>query len=214
LEWTGTSLCVEGTKIWRFLEPNPNIEHIDGMMQSYRLPSVAWNEKTSISAGWQSDFSLYRNIHPTCFDSITSFGTESSTIAQTRDETYHDILTIAQSLDDLQPDDDLRSQSNWTTTNIWTTVQQEGDFLIIPSHYWHQTYTILEPTVTISSQHCSDFDIYRVLQHIVTTTNCTHLFDVNEVVRKLLYNDDDDHRDGPPKQLIQQFFRELEETLM
>jgi hypothetical protein len=81
LEWTGTSLCVEGTKIWRFLEPNPNIEHIDGMMQSYRLPSVAWNEKTSISAGWQSDFSLYRNIHPTCFDSITSFGTESSTIA-------------------------------------------------------------------------------------------------------------------------------------
>ena len=205
-EWTGTSICVEGTKIWRFIGPNPNIQQIDAMMQSYRLPSIAWNVNTSISAGWQSDFSLYRNIHLTNDSKSNGAGSMVPPATTTRDEKYREILNMAQSFDDLQPDHDLLVTSNWTSTDVWTTVQQEGDFLIIPSHYWHQTYTIVEPTVTISSQHCSDFDIYRVLNHIVTTTNRTHLFDVEDLVRQLY---SDDH----PQQRMQQFFHKLEETL-
>ena len=203
-EWTGTSICVEGTKIWRFIEPNPSVQRIDAMMESYRLPSVAWDVNTSISAGWQSDYSLYRNINPSSQNNRMD---EEWSMIATRDEKYRDILIMAQSFDDLQPDYALRG-SNWTTSNIYTTVQQEGDFLIIPSHYWHQTYTIMEPTVTISSQHCSDFDLYRVLNHIITTTNRTHSFNVDDLVDQLC--SDDIH----PKQGIQQFFKELEETLM
>ncbi len=201
-EWTGTSVCLEGTKVWRFIEPTPNVRTIDAMMKSYRLPSVAWNGTATISAGWQSDFSLYRNIN------LTDDGQrdEAWSMAPTSDAKYREVLKMAQSLDVLQPDQSL--MSNWTaTTNIWTTVQQEGDFLIIPAHYWHQTYTIVEPTVTISSQHCSDFDITRVLNHIVTTTNRTNLFNVEDLV-VALWNE------NHPKEKMQQFFQQLHETLM
>lgn len=197
-EWTGTSVCVEGTKIWRFIEPNPNVHTIDAMMQSYRLPSVAWSGNITISAGWQSDFSLYRNVHP----NVDRRSVEERSTTPLRDEKYSEILKLAQSLDDLQPDNALL-ELNWTT---WTAVQQEGDFLIIPSHYWHQTYTIFEPTVTISSQHCSDLDLYRVLNHILTTTNQTQNFNVEDLMVQLK---NDDH----PKERIQQFFKHLESTL-
>ena len=30
-------------------------------MQSYRLPSVAWDDDLYLSEGWQSDFSLYES---------------------------------------------------------------------------------------------------------------------------------------------------------
>ena len=186
--FTGTSVCVEGTKIWRFIEPpqKPKDVHtIDTMMQSYRLPSMAWNGNTTISAGWQSDFSLYRNI---CLDNSGDTSNKSieelSAIPTTREEKYNEILQLAQSLDSLQLDDSLLIGLNCTT--IWTTVQQEGDFLIILAHCWHQAYTILEPTVTISSHHCSDFDLYRVLNHIVTTTttttNQTFILDIEDLV--------------------------------
>ena len=204
-EWTGTSVCLEGTKVWRFIEPTPNVHTIDAMMKSYRLPSVAWNGTATVSAGWQSDFSLYRNIKPT----DKGQRDEAWSIAPTTsDDKYRQVFKMAQSLDVLQPDEAL--MSNWTTTtttNIWTTVQQEGDFVIIPAHYWHQTYTIIEPTVTISSQHCSDFDLARVLNHMVTTTNRTNLFHVEDLVVELW-------NENHPNETMQQFFQQLHETFM
>jgi hypothetical protein len=61
-EWTGTSLCLEGRKLWRFLPPTPLPP--DDILTSYRLPSIAWNQDGDASddsefgliAGWQSDF--------------------------------------------------------------------------------------------------------------------------------------------------------------
>ena len=71
-EWTGTSLCLEGIKIWRFILP-PSLEDggvsiVDGAFSSYRLDSIAWEqedggiderEPVAWSAGWQSDMSLF-----------------------------------------------------------------------------------------------------------------------------------------------------------
>ena len=38
MEWTGTNLCLEGTKLWRFVPPPPP----DNLLESYRLDSIAW----------------------------------------------------------------------------------------------------------------------------------------------------------------------------
>jgi hypothetical protein len=196
-EWTGTSICLEGCKIWRFIAPQPNVCRIDDIVRSYRLPSIAWNENTTISAGWQSDFSLYRNLK--LEDDVQSTAVSSST-KPTYIEKYSEIRNIANSMKYLVPDKSL-NLSNSTT--MWTAVQQEGDFLIIPAHYWHQTYS-MEPTLTISSQHCSDLDVHHVLNHIKETTG---IRDID--IGNILQNDSS----RCPREQIQQFFHKLEERL-
>ena len=108
LEWTGTNLCLDGTKVWRFVAPplaaamaaaalaedsessksalcdsNGNGDNgygdencsavavIDGVLDAYRLDSIAWgdadhkngDDPLTLSAGWQSDYSLFARFH-------------------------------------------------------------------------------------------------------------------------------------------------------
>jgi hypothetical protein len=163
-EWTGTSLCISGSKVWRFVEPSfeHGVGEIDELFSSYRLPSTAWDAEDSkegggriLSAGWQSDHTLYAERD----DTIPS-GEEFQEM--TKDEKLETIRKISASNDMLAPDLDL-------SANTWTAVQSEGDFLVIPAHWWHQTYS-LEPSVTISSQRCSEREIVRVMEHIMATT--------------------------------------------
>ena len=50
-DWTGTSLCLEGSKVWRFLL---DVDEAD--LEAYKLPSEAFGDD---SAGTQSDIDLY-----------------------------------------------------------------------------------------------------------------------------------------------------------
>jgi hypothetical protein len=150
-EWTGTSLCIEGSKIWRFIDPISNVHAIDESLKSYRLDSIAW-EGASQSAGWQSDESLFRTRN---HDLLIS--------AQEWSETQHNkrakLLQVGSSTDILTPGPNLE-------LSMRTAVQEVGDLLLIPAHWWHQTYA-LEPSAAVASQRCGNHDAVQVLQHIL-----------------------------------------------
>ena len=186
-EWTGTSICLEGTKIWRFIEPpNDNVHVVDELLGSYRLPSTSWDDR-GLSAGWQSDFRLYAHRHET----IPSARDMYQNLDEAERLEY--LSTIASSPSLLQADfPHLQT--------VWSTVQQTGDLLVIPAHWWHQTYGV-EPSVAVASQRCSWKDAKQVMQHMVDTTgvvlNVDDVLDVNE-----------------PKQSVHEFFSKLNDAML
>lgn len=191
-EWTGTSLCLEGTKLWRFLAPesNGNAQSIDRLVEAYRLPSVAWDGDSSISlsAGWQSDASLYSDRDV----SVPS----ARALSEMDDRLRFDTLdAVASESHCLKPSLDVKDCS------CWTVIQKPGDFLLIPAHWWHQTYA-LEPSLAVASQRCdSTIDAGRVIRHILSSTStretapdlllqdsfaaCSQETDATKVIREL-----------------------------
>jgi len=164
-EWTGTSLCLEGSKLWRFLAPNNDemtLEKVDTLLHSYRLPSIAWDTNgvdngISLSAGWQSDFSLFTNR---C-QSVPSARSLSEMNDKQRFETLESIAMNGSS---------LKPNLNMDECSCWTVIQKPGDLIMIPAHWWHQTYA-LEPSLAVASQRCdSRKDAARVIRHILRTT--------------------------------------------
>ena len=172
-EWTGTSLCLEGTKIWRFIYPpsksQGGVSVVDDKLNSYRLDSVAWEEDTDstvLSAGWQSDLSLYNSIKgnfPTAFEWMKR---EEEDPTLFREELKEKISMVSPSPDSLDALDRISDITNKPT--FATAIQQTGDLLIIPCHCWHQTYAPV-PSMAIASQRCSaNVDGANVVQHILS----------------------------------------------
>lgn len=193
-EWTGTSLCLEGTKVWRFIPP-PNalldgmggvaaddkwsdadgVQVVDEALKSYRLNSIAWGDededrsKLMLSAGWQSDFSLYADRHK-------SVPTAQSLSRMKDHDRIKKLESIASDPNQLGPNVHL-------PTKPWTTVQQPGDLLLIPAHWWHQTYA-LEPSLSVASQRCGGLrDAGRVVRHMLETLEIK-LEDVPDLLRR------------------------------
>jgi hypothetical protein len=159
-EWTGTSLCIDGTKVWRFIDPGSDVTHVDDILKSYRLDSIAWEDDSSLSAGWQSDFSLYENR----MNNKISSSQEWQEMEEK--QKMEALLEIGSDTKILEPGFDCSSLS------MTTAVQQPGDLLLIPAHWWHQTYC-LEPSVVISSQRCGKHDAGLVLRHILNRNKVT-----------------------------------------
>ena len=170
--WTGTSLCLEGTKLWRFVPPVPHVQHIDAALESYRLESNAWSnshqnndEKNTIatppptlSAGWQTD--QYSLFHTRQHDTIpTARELNDLHSSDTDDERWQEALQK------IAHGDCLQSNLPDKTPPCVTAIQQPGDLLLIPAHWWHQTYG-LEPSVSIASQRCGKYDARNVFPHV------------------------------------------------
>jgi hypothetical protein len=220
LEWTGTNLCLDGTKVWRFVAPplavtaaaltsaSASVENdgelgdyncdekcsdvavIDGLLDSYRLDSIAWcdgnnddegDDPLTLSAGWQSDYSLFAHFHD---------GISSSALSELEEEkgTGHKLDVIARTAADvsrLQPDipvgidsvgnldtngESAKQRQPEDCVTVWSGVQKPGDMIVIPAHWWHQTYA-MEASLAIASQRCgAERDSERVLRHILDTT--------------------------------------------
>ena len=141
------------------------MDRLDQLVQAYRLPSVAWTKddnddnQISLSAGWQSDYSLYAHR-------CKSIPSARSLSELTDKDRYAELDSIAlDSTPLLKP-----GQDDLMRCDCWTVVQKPGDLLLIPAHWWHQTYA-LEPSLAIASQRCdSTFDAKRVIQHILQTS--------------------------------------------
>jgi hypothetical protein len=161
-EWMGTSLCVEGSKVWRFIDPESNVNAIDDALQAYRLESIAW-EGRSMSAGWQSDLSLFRKRQHKQL-----LGAREWSEMENEEEKRLELQRVGSSIDLLAPDE-LEDSSDLA---IATAIQQAGDLLLIPAHWWHQTYA-LEPSAAIASQRCGRHDSTLVLQHILNHNQVT-----------------------------------------
>jgi hypothetical protein len=197
--WTGTSLCIEGTKIWRFVAPPGFAEEFDGKelesgvrlvddaLQSYRLPSVAW-DNDYISSGWQSDLSLYSQRSDD-LPSAEAFAMMEETNPMQKIE---DLDHIASSLDILKPSSEIPAElgpGGKYRTQIWTVVQNPGDLLVIPAYWWHQTYAA-EPSIAIASQRGgSKRDTKRAVSHILDTVQIDKFDDALPPILKEVMND-------------------------
>jgi len=206
LEWTGTNLCLDGTKVWRFVAPplavaavtaaenkdefpidelgdeegSSAVAVVDGYLDAYRLDSIAWgngeDDPLTLSAGWQSDYSLFANF---C-DPISSNDLMKLEEKDGTKDKLDTITTVASDVDRLQPDipvdiagastDEKVINPQEQYINIWSGVQKPGDMIVIPAHWWHQTYA-MEASLAIASQRCgAERDSERVFRHILETT--------------------------------------------
>jgi hypothetical protein len=200
LEWTGTSLCLEGTKVWRFMAPSPTVQVVDELLHSYRLESIAWDgdeHDTALSAGWQSDFNLF----DTRSDSVPS--AQALNEMESVQQKYELMMSIARDTSKLEPNLPLDS------TKIYSVIQKPGDLLVIPAHWWHQTYG-LEPSITVASQRCGTIrDAPRLVHHILETAGLAH--DVE--MYKRLYQDSFEDSTEPPRQIVGRLFQDIAASL-
>mmetsp|Transcript_14961 Transcript_14961/g.30565 ORF Transcript_14961/g.30565 Transcript_14961/m.30565 type:complete len:458 (+) Transcript_14961:10-1383(+) len=190
-EWTGTSFCLEGTKIWRFVIPpleeegGGGVSVVDEAFGSYRLDSIAWEEDEEgdsvvLSAGWQSDMTLFESIRdrfPTAFEWATMEENDQEAFLHMMEEVGTSVTSIcpsAEALDALIAICDNRGKeasiigsSTEKKILFQTAIQQPGDLLIIPAHCWHQTYAPV-PSIAVASQRCSaNIDGANVVRHVL-----------------------------------------------
>jgi len=74
-EWTGTSLLLQGEKIWRFIKSTPKIEQL---LEMESVVSEAWGD-LDVSAGYQSPHTLYKRVDsflPATFTPTPSSGSD------------------------------------------------------------------------------------------------------------------------------------------
>ena len=153
------------------------VDSVDKALLSYRLPSVAWDDDVYLSAGWQSNLSLYEFREK----AVPSARYLADLEEKNATEKLKKLHEVASSMDLLTPSENFPiflDNDETICTTIWTAVQKPGDILIIPAFWWHQTYA-LEPSLAIASQRSGlKRDTKRVIRHILDTFG--HNYEENE----------------------------------
>mmetsp|Transcript_14955 Transcript_14955/g.17399 ORF Transcript_14955/g.17399 Transcript_14955/m.17399 type:complete len:452 (-) Transcript_14955:26-1381(-) len=220
--WTGTSLCLEGTKVWRFIAPpvqlgnyidddvrddDSGVTLIDDVLNAYRLPSVAWDsnsitneeeqkkDPTYLSSGWQSDYSLY-STPKADIPSAEEFG------CMDKNRKVSILKNLAENLNVLSPTCNQKH-----SLAIWTVVQKPGDLLVIPAYWWHQTFAF-EPSLAIASQRCgAERDCKRVLKHMFETSGLDAMDDIPAMFSDM--NDNKSFNKYTPKEIVDELLKLL-----
>jgi hypothetical protein len=203
-EWTGTSLCLEGTKIWRFIYPpfssEGGVKVVDEALNSYRLDSVAWEEdeeSTILSAGWQSDMNMYSVIDHKFPDAFGWMKCEEEDACLFREELEDKTSMLSPDKDIFHALEKIRTNSN--EPSFATAIQQAGDLLLIPAHCWHQTYAPV-PSVAVASQRCSALiDGKNVVDHILNLSK--KKIGVPDLLKQSQF------AEGTGKQIVKQLLR-------
>lgn len=208
-EWTGTSLCLEGTKIWRFILPptesNGGVSIVDNALNSYRLDSIAWEEEDEaktdepivLSAGWQSDMTLYDTIDddfPSAIEWVTLEEEDQDQFQREIEDVGMDLSYLRPStaaMDALNEVNKAKDKSNdGLSPSVVTAIQQPGDLLIIPAYCWHQTYAPL-PSVAVASQRCgASIDGANVIGHMLEMLKCDET-KLPEMLKRNCYDEGD-----------------------
>ncbi|KAL3938497.1 MAG: hypothetical protein SGARI_001724 [Bacillariaceae sp.] len=209
----------DGSKIWRFIIPptttrndeeGGGVGEVDDALESYRLDSIAWTttdttnskemaadeeEKRDaliLSRGWQSDLHLYFSRAEEVLSAL-----ELSELEEDNMEAYvMEIEAMGADTSLLVPDERISDFLRNHKLNFSTAIQQAGDLLIIPSHWWHQTYAPV-PSMAIASQRCGAVvDGLSVVQHIFESlSNTTNTFsdgsplEISEILKKSSYEE-------------------------
>ena len=137
-DWTGTSLCLEGSKVWRFL-----LDVDDDELEAYKLPSEAFGDD---SAGTQSNIDLYC-VQDGAWPDAAEF------------EDNKDLVKAKAGPENFTPSADVPGR-------FCTALQFAGDVVIVPPKSWHQTYA-LEPSCAVASQFCGRRDAPTVFEHML-----------------------------------------------
>ena len=136
-DWTGTSLCLEGSKVWRFL-----LDVDDDELEAYKLPSEAFGDD---SAGTQSDIDLYCVLEGD-WPHAAEFENRDLVKAKAGPENF--------------------TPSTQVPGRFCTALQFAGDVVVVPPKSWHQTYA-LEPSCAVASQFCGRRDAPAVFEHML-----------------------------------------------
>jgi hypothetical protein len=211
-EWTGTSICLEGIKIWRFIVPpsleNGDVSIVDGAFSSYRLDSIAWEqdsgnneerEPIAWSAGWQSDMSLFDSVDknfPSGFKWSTKLDHDEVGCRRELELAGMDMSTLRPCNDALNAFDVIAKSTAGSSLqpSFITAIQQQGDLLLIPAHCWHQTYAPV-PSIALASQRCgSMIDSVNVVRHILNMVNRssdekTRRGQVPDILKRICHNE-------------------------
>jgi hypothetical protein len=215
-EWTGTSLCLEGTKIWRFIMPPLNssesiesgVDIVDKALESYRLNSIAWDEEKEeddtreqnhditpliLSAGWQSDMTLYDSIDefPSGIELMKLEEEDMDTFQRELEDAVIDMSRLRPSDDTLNAFDQIAKSYDTSdrTSPFITAIQRQGDLLIIPAHYWHQTYAPV-PSIAVASQRCgSIIDGANVVKHVLSVVNRDEKIEIPDLLKLNYYSE-------------------------
>ncbi len=166
----------------------------DKALESYRLNSIAWEGKEEeegdddtreqshdsttliLSAGWQSDMTLYDSIDefPSGIELMKLEEEDIDTFQRELEDAVIDMSRLRPSDDALKALDQKIAKSYNTsdhTSPFITAIQRQGDLLIIPAHCWHQTYAPV-PSVAVASQRCgSNIDGANVVKHVLGVAN-------------------------------------------
>lgn len=198
-EWTGTSVCLEGTKIWRFILPphdsQGGVAVVDEALESYRLDSIAWeggernnDEQIVLSAGWQSDMTLYDAIgdgFPSARDWMQMEEEDTHGFQRRMQEAgtdTHRLHPCEKAMNALYGIYKAHDSHESALPLFVTAIQQPGDLLLIPAHCWHQTYAPV-PSVAVASQRCgARTDGSNVVRHILEMATS----DLSEEIAEIL----------------------------